>query len=217
MDEEKVEMIYIQLKNHYKLFSEFDNEWSANILDSTPFKNLVSTMLSTMTHSKRVAKAATDLFAAASTPEDILKLEDYHLTELIKPVAHYNRKTKLLKQMCTQLIERHDGQVPSNRTDLLALSGVGPKVADLVMNFTFGSDEIAVDTHIHRLLNRTGVVETKSALETSKDINDITPAPYKKHAHEWLIQHGMQVCVARKPKCDQCIIKDSCEYENKNL
>lgn len=217
MDEEKVEMIYIQLKDHYKLFSEFDNEWSANNLDSTPFKNLVSTMLSTMTHSKRVAKAATGLFAAASTPEDILKLEDDQLTELIKPVAHYNHKTKLLKQMCTQLIERHDGQVPSNRTDLLALSGVGPKVADLVMNFTFGSDEIAVDTHIHRLLNRTGVVETKSALETSKEINDITPAQYKKHAHEWLIQHGMQVCIARKPKCDQCIIKDSCEYENKNL
>ena len=212
MQEERIAEIYHRVSNAYQIFSENGNEWEANGLNSTPFKNLVAAALSTVTHSKRVIRACVALFAVASTPEEILKLDDERLKELIKPVAHYNRKTIQLKEMCRQLIQRHGGEVPATREALLALKGVGPKVADLIMNFNFGGDAIAVDTHIHRLLNRTGMVQTKSAEETALVINAITPAQYRKHAHEWLIQHGGLICTARKPKCEECIIRDLCEY-----
>ena len=215
MEKVKIAEIYKILSQTYPIFSENENDWSGNGLDSTPFKSLISVMLSTMTNSKRVVRACVALFAEISTPEELLKLDDDYLKELIKPVAHYNRKTKHLKEMCKQLLERHDGQVPGNREDLLALTGVGLKCADIMMNFTFGGDSIAIDTHVHRVLNRTGMVETKTAEETSVKVTNITPLEYRKHAHEWLIQHGMQICVARTPKCSECSILGLCEFKSK--
>jgi endonuclease-3 len=215
MDNSKIENIYNTLSQIYPLFSEQNNEWTTNGLNNTPFKNLVSVNLSTMTHTKRVIRAATALFAEISTPQELLQLSDEHLTELIKPVAHYNRKTKMLKEMCQQLIEKHDGQVPRTREELLALKGVGRKSVDILMNFSFGKDTIAVDTHVHRVLNRTGVVKTKNAEESADIINEITPDKYKKHAHEWLIQHGMKTCFAKKPNCKECKIHQFCDWENK--
>lgn len=215
MDQEKIEKIYEILSKNYPLFDEQNNEWATRGLNSTPFKNLVSVNLSTMTNTKRVIRAAVALFSEISTPQELLQLSDERLTELIKPVAHYNRKTKMLKEMCQQLIEKHDGQVPQTREELLALKGVGRKSVDILMNFTFGSDSIAVDTHVHRVLNRTGIVKTKAAEETANAIQEITPDRYRKHAHEWLIQHGMHTCTARNPKCAECRIYELCEWSDK--
>lgn len=212
MKQEQIAAIYNQLSQTYPRFTDIQSEWSESMLNSTPFESLVSVVLSTMTHSRRLQIACEQLFAVISTPEEVLALDDNRLKALIQPVAHYNRKTKNLKEMCTQLIQRHHGQVPRTREELLALTGVGLKCADIVMNFTYGSDAIAVDTHVHRVLNRTGIVTTKTAEETSQAVNSITPQEYRKHAHEWLIQHGMYTCTARKPKCSHCAIAHWCEY-----
>ena len=205
--------IYKRLSENYLTFAENGNEWDAKGLSSTTFKNLVSVTLSTMTYTKRVITACTALYAKAETPQDILALEDDELIALIKPVAHYNRKAKHLKTMCQQLLTRHNGQVPNTKKELLALQGVGMKCADLIMNFNFGSVDIAIDTHIQRVVNRLGIIKTTSSKKTSLILNTITPESYKKHAHEWLIQHGMNVCTARAPQCGQCFLSDLCEFQ----
>lgn len=210
---EKISEIYKRLSENYLTFAENGNEWDAQGLSSSTFKNLVSVTLSTMTHTKRVIAACTALYAKAETPQDILTLDDDELITLIKPVAHYNRKAKHLKTMCHQLLTRHNGQVPNTKKELLALQGVGMKCADLIMNFNFGSADIAIDTHIQRVLNRLGIVKTTSAKQTSLVINAITPESYKKHAHEWLIQHGMNVCTARAPQCEKCLLSDLCDWQ----
>jgi endonuclease-3 len=211
MQLDHVEQVYTRLSKTYKIFSENDNEWDKNGLSNTPFKSLVSVKLSTMTNTKRVIKAALALYEEISTPEDLLNLSDEKLVELIKPVAHYNRKAQHLKEMCKQLIEKHNGEVPRTREELIELQGVGRKCVDIMMNFTFNEDAIAVDSHVHRVLNRVGIVNTKNHIETADIINEITPLKFKKHAHEWLIQHGMQVCVALKPQCSECSIADLCK------
>ena len=212
MAEKKIRKIYQILSKEYLTFAKNNNEWESNGLNSTDFKSLVSTMLSATTHSKRVIKACKALFAQATTPQEILELTDKKLAELIKPVAYYNNKTKYLKEMSRQIIERHNGKVPQTKKELMDLQGVGRKTAEILINFNFGGNTIAVDTHIHRLLNRLGVVDTKKNTATSDIINEITPENYKKHAHEWLIQHGGKVCIARKPKCEECVITKYCDY-----
>ncbi|OAB42499.1 hypothetical protein PGLA_12610 [Paenibacillus glacialis] len=126
-------------------------------------------------------------------------MEDAELALLIKPAAHYNRKTKNLKTMCGQLIERHNGEIPNTREELLALTGVGRKCTDIMMHFTFSKATIAVDTHVHRVVNRLGIAHTISREDTADKINEVTPMRFKHHAHEWIIQHGMKICIARKP------------------
>jgi endonuclease-3 len=212
MTPKKIEQLYELLSKTYRTFDEVENEWGDNGLSSKPFKSLVSVMLSTMTHTKRVIKAANALYAEVSTPQELLRLSDEHLTELIRPVAHYNRKTQHLKQMCRQLIERHGGEVPRTRDELMALQGVGRKCTDILLNFTFDQPAIAVDTHMFRVLNRVGVVHTESQTVAADEINRLTPDRFKRHAHEWLIQHGGKVCGARKPKCDECPLTKLCEY-----
>ena len=217
MNQNKIKKIYETLSKTYKIFAENDNEWAANGLNSTDFKSLVSVMLSTMTNTKRVIRACIALYEVATTPEEILSLKDEKLIELIKPVAHYNRKAKHLKEMSQQIIDRHNGEVPQKEDELLALQGVGRKCADLLMNFNFGQDTIGVDTHVHRVLNRLGVVSTTTNEQTADEINKLTPKKYKKHAHEWLIQHGMNICKARMPKCQECALVDLCGYDRKKL
>jgi endonuclease-3 len=146
MAKKKIENIYKKLSNEYKIFAENDNEWDANGLNSTDFKSLVSVMLSATTHTKRVIKACNALYEKATTPKQILELDDDKLTELIRPVAHYNNKTKYLKQLCQQIIEKHEGEVPKTKKELMSLQGVGRKSADILMNFNFGGETIAVDT-----------------------------------------------------------------------
>lgn len=136
---------------------------------------------------------------------------------LLKPVGLYNRKAENLKAMCRQLIERHDGKEPDNKEELMALKGVGRKSADIMLNFTFGKDTIAVDTHVHRILNRTGMLDTETRMEPADEVYRITPEEYRKHAHERLIRHGRGTCTARKPKCNICPINELCGYKDKNL
>jgi len=204
--------IYGILGRTYSTFEETDDPWMTNGLSSTPFRSLVSVCLSTMTITKRVVNAAVPLYERVSTFEGLAALDDEELRRIIKPVAHYNRKTKLLKAMSRMILDRHGGEIPRTREALMELPGVGRKVTDIMMNFVFSEDSIAVDTHVLRVLNRLGVVSTSSAQAAADVINARTPPRFKRHAHEWLIQHGMKVCVARVPKCDACPLAGNCEW-----
>jgi len=133
-------------------------------------------------------------------------MDDEERLAIIKPVAHYNKRTKRLKEMSRQITEGFDGQLPNAKEDLLKLQGVGLKAASLIMNFIFDEPLIAVETHIHRLLNRSGIVHTTSTDVTTRKIDELKSKNYKCHAHEWLIQHGMQICRARNPRCEECVI-----------
>lgn len=207
-----LDAIYGILSKTYTTFDETDDPWMTNGLSSTPFKSLVSVCLSTMTITKRVVNAAVPLYEKVSTFEELRDLPDDELRRIIKPVAHYNRKTKNLKEMARQIIEDYGGNIPDNRDDLIKLQGVGRKCVDILMNFTFSQDSIAVDTHVLRVLNRLGVVDTTSAKQAADLINAQTPARHKRHAHEWLIQHGMKICVARTPKCADCPLTKHCDW-----
>lgn len=202
--------IYRALSETYLTYEEMDDPWMTNGLSATPFRHLVSGCLSTVTVTKRVVSACVPLYARVSTFAELLALDDDELRDLIRPVAHYNRKTANLKIMCRQIIEQHGGEIPSDRESLLKLQGVGRKVADLVMNHLFSEDSIAVDTHVLRVLRRLEIVEDTTAEKAADTINAITPAEYKRHAHEWLIQLGMQVCHARSPNCESCVVLKLC-------
>lgn len=212
---EKIEEVYKRLEIDQPTFSEVDDDWTKYGLSSTHFKALVSVTLSTMTHTPRVVKAATALYEVADTPEAIVKLDDDLLRELIRPVAHYNRKTQHLKKMCREIIGNFNGEVPRNKSDLLSLTGVGEKCANIMLNFEFNQDSIAVDSHVFRVLNRLGVIHTSSHEKASEIINKITPNQYKRHAHEWLIGFGMRVCHAKKPNCSECVLYDLCVFTEK--
>lgn len=204
--------IYNILSKTYPTFENSEDPWMANGLSSTPFKSLVSAALSTMTTTARVISAAIPLYEKVDSFEELLAMDDEELRSIIKPVAHYNRKVRSLKKMCRQIVEDFDGKIPNSREELLTLSGIGEKCSRLIMNFQFGERTIAVDTHIHRLLNRLGIVKTSNTKTTTREINSMTPTRFKKHAHEWLIQHGMNVCVARNPRCNECVIRSRCDY-----
>jgi endonuclease-3 len=206
----EIAQIYEILSQTYPTFANTDDPWMTNGLSSTPFKSLVSVCLSTMTITKRVVNACVPLYQRVSNFEELLALDDEELRQIIKPVAHYNRKTVNLKLMARQIIELHNGNIPETREELMKLQGVGRKVTDIMLNFVFSKDTIAVDTHVLRVLNRLKIIATDSAEDAAVKINLITPTFYKKHAHEWLIQHGMKVCTARKPKCSECCVNQFC-------
>lgn len=212
MQTKTITRIYDTLADTYPLFEDSDDEWMKHGLSATPFRALVSVCLSTMTISSRTIKACLALYDRVGSFEEILDLDDDELRELIRPVAHYNRKTVSLKKMSRQIIEDHSGEIPREHAQLMELAGVGRKCADIMMNFTFGTPTIAVDTHVHRVVNRLGMVDTTTDQQTADELTRITPERFRQHAHEWLIQHGMKCCVARKPKCHQCPISQWCNY-----
>lgn len=158
-----LDAIYGILSRAYTTFDETDDPWMTNGLSSIPFRSLVSVCLSTMTTTKLVVKAAVPLYEKIKNFEELAAIDDDELREIIRLVAHYNRKTKLLKAMAQQILDEHDGEIPQNRDELMALPGVGRKVTDIMMNFVFSEDSIAVDSHVLRVLNRLGVVDTRSA------------------------------------------------------
>ncbi|MFC5931159.1 endonuclease III domain-containing protein [Cryobacterium melibiosiphilum] len=214
-DQATITRVYEVLKDTYPTFDEGDDEWMTSGMSDTPFRVIVATALSTVTHSKRVIRACTALFAEVSTFEGILALTDDELRELIRPVAHYNMKTLSLKKMSQQIMDRHDGQIPNTHDELMALAGIGRKCTDIVMTTLFDESSVAVDTHVHRAVNRLGIVHTTTHVATADALNRITPFEYKRHAHEWLIQHGGKVCVAGTPKCGACPLTDYCDYFQK--
>jgi endonuclease-3 len=181
----------------------------------SPFELLVAVILSAQSTDKGVNKATARLFRAANTPGAILALGVAGLTPYVKSIGLYNNKAKNLIATCAQLIERHGGAVPASRAALEALPGVGRKTANVVLNTAFGEPTMAVDTHIFRVANRTGIARGKTVHAVELKLLKCVPADFLKDAHHWLILHGRYVCKARAPECPTCIIADLCEYRRK--
>ena len=179
------------------------------------FELLIAVILSAQATDVGVNKATDKLYPIANTPESIYALGVAGLSEYIKTIGLYNSKAKNVIATCKMLIELHDSQVPDNREDLEALPGVGRKTANVVLNTAYGQPTMAVDTHIYRISNRTKIAPGKNVLEVEKRLLRVIPKEFLVDAHHWLILHGRYVCTARKPKCDQCIISDLCEYKQK--
>ena len=183
----------------------------------TPFELLIAVMLSAQATDKSVNKATRELFRKANTPQAMLELGEEGLKRYIKTIGLYNNKARNIIATCRILVERYNGEVPSDRKALESLPGVGRKTANVVLNTAFGHPTIAVDTHIFRVANRTGLAKGKTPLEVERKLEKVVPAEFKQDAHHWLILHGRYICTARKPRCGACIIEDLCEYSNKNL
>ncbi len=178
---------------------------------NSPFELLIAVMLSAQATDKSVNKATAPLFKIANTAKAILALGEENLREYIKTIGLFNTKACYIIKTCDLLIKKHDGAVPRERSALEALPGVGRKTANVILNTIFGEPTIAVDTHIFRLANRTGLAPGKTVAEVEKQLLNKVPKKYQKEAHHWLILHGRYICVARQPKCEQCIIVDLCD------
>ena len=181
----------------------------------TPFELLVAVLLSAQATDVSVNAATRHLFPVAGTPQKMLALGEEKLREYIQRIGLYKTKAKHLMQTCKLLMERHGGKVPRTREELEALPGVGRKTANVILNTAFGMPTIAVDTHIFRVANRTGLAPGKNVLEVEQKLLKFVPDEFKHDAHHWLILHGRYVCQARKPRCGECIIHDLCEYKQK--
>jgi endonuclease-3 len=181
----------------------------------TPFELLVAVVLSAQATDKSVNLATKRLFAVANTPEAIRVLGEAGLSEYIKSIGLYRTKARNLMATCGILLERFGGEVPRERAALESLPGVGRKTANVILNTAFGEATIAVDTHIFRVANRTGLAPGKNVEEVERKLLKLVPAVYRKDAHHWLILHGRYVCKARKPDCPSCPIADLCEYRSK--
>ncbi len=181
----------------------------------TPFELLVSVILSAQATDKSVNKATAELFEVANTPRQLLDLGLRGLKRHIKTIGLYNTKAANILKTCRLLLERHHGRVPQTREELQALPGVGRKTANVVLNTSFGHPTIAVDTHIFRVANRTGLAPGKNVRAVEDRLHAAVPARYLQDAHHWLILHGRYTCIARKPRCGSCVIYDLCEYPDK--
>jgi len=181
----------------------------------TPFELLVAVVLSAQATDVSVNAATRHLFPVANTPQKIVDLGEEKLREYIQRIGLYQTKAKYVIQTCRMLVDKHGGTVPQTREALEALPGVGRKTANVILNTAFGQPTIAVDTHIFRVANRIGLAPGKDVLEVEKKLLKFVPDEFKHDAHHWLILHGRYVCQARKPKCGACIIRDLCEYKEK--
>jgi endonuclease-3 len=181
-----------------------------------PFQLLVAVVLSAQSTDAGVNKATRSLFKKVRTPADMLALGEEGLKQYIRTIGLFNTKASNLIKACTLLEERHGGAVPEDRTALEALPGVGRKTANVILNTAFGQPAIAVDTHIFRVANRTGIAPGKNVTEVETRLLRLVPEEFRKDAHHWLILHGRYTCTARNPRCMSCLIKDLCEYPHKN-
>src|SRR5205823_10873045 len=180
-----------------------------------PFTLLVAVVLSAQATDKGVNKATARLFPKVDSPQKMLRFGEANLREAIKTIGLYRNKAKNIITLSRILVDQYGGQVPNNRDDLETLPGVGRKTANVVLNVAFGLPAIAVDTHIFRVANRTGLAPGKKPREVEDVLERIVPDRFKLHAHHWLILHGRYVCVARKPNCPECIVADLCRYTPK--
>ena len=181
----------------------------------TPFELLIAVMLSAQATDRSVNKATERLFGVADTPAAIQALGEKRLKEYIQTIGLFNNKARNIVECCRILLERHHGLVPDNRADLESLPGVGRKTANVLLNTAFGQPTIAVDTHILRVANRTGLARGRTPRQVEDRLTRWVPRKYLKDAHHWLILHGRYVCVARKPRCAACVIYDLCEFKDK--
>ena len=182
---------------------------------TTPFELLVAVLLSAQATDAGVNKATRKLFPVANTPRSILDLGLERLEEYIRTIGLYRTKARNLMKTCEILVEQHGGEVPRTREELEALPGVGRKTANVVLNVAFGEEAMAVDTHIFRVANRTGLAPGRNPVEVEQALMKRVPKEYRIDAHHWLILHGRYVCVARKPKCWQCAVIQYCDYQPK--
>ena len=182
---------------------------------TTPFELLVAVILSAQSTDKGVNKATEKLFQVANTPQQILDLGLRGLKRYVKTIGLFNTKASNILKTCKLLVDRHGGQVPATRAELEALPGVGRKTANVVLNTAFGHPTIAVDTHIFRVANRTGLAPGKTVRAVEDRLNRVVPEEFRQDAHHWLILHGRYTCVARKPRCGSCVIFDLCSYKDK--
>jgi len=183
----------------------------------TPFELLVAVILSAQATDVSVNAATRLLFKIANTPQAMLDLGEEGLREHVQRIGLYQAKSRHIMQTCQLLLEKHDGEVPQTREELEALPGVGRKTANVILNTAFGQPTIAVDTHVFRVANRTGLAPGKDVLEVEQHLLKFVPDEFKHDAHHWLILHGRYICQARKPKCPQCLIMDLCEYKEKTI
>ena len=182
---------------------------------TSPFELLISVILSAQATDVGVNKATAKLYPVADTPQSILELGIEGLKDHIRTIGLFNTKAENIIKTCDILNSKYGGQVPATRAELEALPGVGRKTANVVLNTAFGQPTIAVDTHIFRVANRTGIAKGKTVREVEDRLVRLVPEQYKLDAHHWLILHGRYTCIARKPRCSSCIIHDLCEYKSK--
>ena len=181
----------------------------------SPFELLIAVILSAQATDVSVNKATKKLFKAANTPEAMVRLGVEKLKPYIRTIGLFNTKAENIVRCCQLLIDRHQGEVPRTRHELESLPGVGRKTANVVLNTAFGEPTIAVDTHIFRVSNRTGLAPGKTPLAVEKKLMRHVPAEFRQDAHHWLILHGRYTCTARKPKCPECIVRDLCSFRSK--
>ncbi|ARG96291.1 endonuclease III [Legionella micdadei] len=199
----------------FERFREHNPKPTTELKYSTPFELLIAVMLSAQATDISVNKATAKLFPVANTPQAVLDLGEGQLKEYIKTIGLFNGKAQNVIKTCQILVTKYGGQVPDNREALEALPGVGRKTANVVLNTAFGEPTIAVDTHIFRVANRTGIAKGKTPLAVEKALLKNIDNEFIQDAHHWLILHGRYVCIARKPRCPECLIRDLCEYPDK--
>lgn len=201
----------------YRRLQELTPEPETELTYINPYTLLVAVVLSAQATDVGVNRATGPLFAKVDTPEKMLALGEARLKDFIKTIGLFNTKAKNVIALSRILVDRYDSEVPRNREALEELPGVGRKTANVVMNVAFGESTIAVDTHIFRVSNRTGLAPGKTPLHVEEALERVTPAEFKRHAHHWLILHGRYICKARLPECWRCPVVDLCAYEPKSL
>ena len=210
MNSQKRYEIFSRLREHIKQ-PRSELEYGSN------FELLISVLLSAQATDISVNKATAKLYPVANTPQQMLALSEAGVKQYIKTIGLFNSKAKNIIATCKILIEQHDSVVPADRESLEALPGVGRKTANVILNVAFGQPTIAVDTHIFRVSNRTGIAPGKDVLAVEKKLLKFVADEFKLDAHHWLILHGRYTCIARKPRCGSCIIEDLCEFRHKNI
>jgi endonuclease-3 len=206
-----------EIEEGFRRFQAANPEPKGELHYVNPFTLLVAVVLSAQATDAGVNKATPALFAAADTPARMVALGEERVRDLIKTIGLFRTKARNLIALSSQLIERYGGEVPRTREALETLPGVGRKTANVVLNIAFGEPTIAVDTHIFRIGNRTGLATGKTPFEVESKLEAVIPATYKRHAHHWLILHGRYICVARRPLCEKCLIADLCKWAGKTI
>ncbi|WP_111429877.1 endonuclease III [Rhodobacteraceae bacterium DSL-40] len=208
---------YATISEIFRRFHAAEPEPKGELIHTSAYTLLVAVALSAQATDKGVNRATEGLFQAADTPEKMLALGEEGIVEHIRTIGLYRNKAKNVLKLSRILVEAYGGEVPSSRAALQSLPGVGRKTANVVLNMWWRLPAQAVDTHIFRVGNRTGIAKGKTVEAVERAIEDHVPAPYQLHAHHWLILHGRYVCTARKPACAACLIRDICEFEEKTI
>ena len=201
----------------YKRLSQENPNPTTELNYNSHFQLMVAVILSAQATDISVNKATKELFKVAGTPRAMLDLGENRLKKYIKNIGLFNNKAKNIIRACRYLIEQHGEVVPESRSSLEALPGVGRKTANVILNTAFGQPTIAVDTHIFRVSNRTGLASGKNVIDVEKKLKKVTPKEFQMNAHHWLILHGRYVCKARNPSCGKCFLEDLCEYKSKTI